>query len=296
MFSSGNRKSRRRRGRKKKSNVTLIAGTVALAISVLGGVGYAGYQYSLAERPDQYGCYVRPDQHELVIWSDFSITHQSEAQFRDYSIGAMAAYDRVPANTIISIANSGKGAHSNLIQPVFTLCKPAATAAEQKALGITEKGNLELTRDAETARKKFAAAVESMVEGARDQDDRAENSPVLEQLRSISRAPWFQSAARSLVVITDGLQNSRIAQFCKTKGHMPSFGKFADKPEYRRVKPDSFAGTDVTVLMVESVALPQSGLDYCAGYEEVRRWWEDYFTANDADSVAIEPLDLGVGS
>lgn len=297
MFANKKRKpkNRGRSRRKNNSGTLLITAIAALVIAIVGGLVYLGIEYIDANHPDEFGCYEQTDQHQTAILVDYSLIGQSETQFRDYAIGALADYDRTPANGRVHIAVSARDVHSNLLQPVFTICKPATTKTEQLALGIPADGKLVRERKAVETRDAFIAKMDEVIAGARDQDKRAKNSPLLELVRALSRAPWFQGSSRRASIIMDGIQNNRVAQFCAAKGHMPSFANFAKKPEYRRIKPDSFVGTDVTVLMVEIGVLPNKDQPYCSGLEEVRQWWENYFLDNGADNVAIEPLDYGVG-
>lgn len=297
MLMNNTRKSKRNRKSRRKgnSNAFLIAGTAALVMTAVGGLGYGGYKYAGIERPDEFGCYARNDQHQTVIYADYSLIDQSGTQLRDYAVGALATWDQTPANGRVMIATSARDTHSNLISPTFVLCKPAKTEAEQNALGIPLDGKLVRERNADEARQKFIAMMNEMIAEARNESRQAMNSPILEQVRAISRAAWFQGPSRDLTLITDGLQSSKIAQFCAVQGHMPPFGTFANKLDYQWVKPDNFIGTDVTVLMVEALALPQPSMPFCSGHEEVRTWWKDYFVGNDANTVTIEPLGLGVG-
>lgn len=293
------RRSRGRRGTRgeRGSGAALkIVAAAVMSVAALGGLSFAGYQYASKEHIDEYGCYAREDQHQSVIFIDNSLTHQSGSQLRDYMIGAMAAYRKVPANGRISIVTSARDIHANLTAPVFVMCKPAKTEREQKALGIPVDGQLVRRRNADEAQTAFKKAIKARIEETKNGDKLARNSPILEQLRAISRAPWFQGRARSLLAITDGIQATRVAEFCAKRGHMPSFDKFARKPGYQWVKPDSFGGTDVMVLMVEIGKLPNSHQPYCSGFAEVRSWWRDYFVANGADHVSVEPLGMGVGN
>ncbi len=297
MFSHKKQRSRRSRTKNRKTNsgTLRVAGTATLAATALGGLLYLGLEYSNAKHPDEFGCYEQPNQHQTAILVDYSLTGQSNTQFRDYANGALAQYDRTPANGRINIALSARGTHSNLIQPVFTICKPAQTEAEQLALGLPIEGKLQRKNKSEKARQQFIAKMAGIIQEAREQSKIAGNSPLLEFVRALSRAPWFQGTSRSLTYITDGIQHSRIGYFCAQKGHMPSFATFTKKAEYHRLKPNTFEGTNVTLLMVEIGEMPNTVYPYCSGFEEVRVWWENYFLNNGADTVSIEALDYGVG-
>ena len=114
-------------------------------------------------------------------------------------------------------------------------------------------------------------------------------------MQAISRYVGFQGRARSLVWLSDGIQNSEIVQFCAVRGHMPSADRLMQRSDYPAVAPVSFDGTYVTLLLVKSATLPQPGLKYCT-HAEMRAWWPDWFRAHGADAVRLERLRRVNGS
>ena len=100
-------------------------------------------------------------------------------------------------------------------------------------------------------------------------------SPILEQIQSISRLPSFQdqNAKRRLTIFSDMLQSTPDAAFCLRKGDMPSFQKFKQGAYFQRVKPASLNGIVVKVYVLERGNLGQ----YCSGIDELIAFWQSYF-------------------
>ncbi len=257
---------------------------------VLGGGGYVLNEYANVESISDDYCYERIDQHQSVFLIDSSFTHDmSDAQFRDLLTAHQRAYRALPANGRISIYTTAAHVNGSIPSPVFSACRPAATPAEQDAIGAPSKPAPYLRNQAADAEAEFLAAVDAVLADARDPDTAAADSPVLEQLYAISIDPGFQGLDRSLTVVTDGIQNSEIARFCSVRGDMPSFSAFETRPAYQDVRPDSFAGTQVSILLVEFGELPAPGLEHCTN-QELRNWWRDYAEANGAEHLRLTPL------
>lgn len=288
-----NRRSRRpRRGRRgDQGQAKTIAALVAIPL-VSVSVGGAGLAYYMGiEQPDGY-CYARSEQHRVAVLLDSSFTQESSpTQYRDYLTGFLRAYDQAPANAEISLITTASNRRGSILTRASTLsmCKPAATPAEQEAIGAPSYNGSYLRKQAEKARKDYVAMVEGLLADARNEARVAGDSPILEQLQAVSRYDGFQGADRSLTVITDGVQNSEIAQFCVVQGDMPSFEKFETQNRYEYVRPNQFTGVDVTFLLVERGKLPAPGIEHCSN-EEIYAWWPSYFRANGAKRVELTRL------
>ena len=262
-----------------------IAAMVTIPVATVIGGGAMLSLYADVESIGEDFCYARSDQAQSVIFVDHSFTHDmSDAQFRDLRTAFAREYDAAPANGRVSVYTTSALYNGSLPRPVFTGCRPAATQAEQEAIGAPSKPAPYLRNQAEDAEAAFLEAVDAVLEDARDPATAAGDSPILEQLQGISRDPDFQGAERTLTVITDGIQNSETARFCAVRGDMPSFASFSTRTAYQHVEPDSFAGVDVRFLLVEFGQLPGPGLEHCTN-DELRTWWPDYFEANGADGV-----------
>jgi hypothetical protein len=269
--------------------MALLATSVAVGSLILGGMALSSYMN--IEKPDDNYCYARPDQQKVAVFVDNSLRQQSEAQFRDYSTAFERAYNSAEPNALLTVFSTAADTNRSLATPVFTICKPASTPAEQAAINAPEKPAPYLARQSKEAKARYEAAVEEILLDAQDADKIANDSPILEQLRAISMTNIFAGDNRQLTVITDGFQNSEIAKFCEIEGNMPSFASFKERSDYNlTIKPRSFAGIDVKLLLVEIVKLPDPvHYPFCT-LQEKRNWWVSYFEGNDADSVELTPI------
>ena len=246
------------------------------------------------EQPNGY-CYVREDQHQVAVFLDASMTAESSAtQVRDYRTAFIRAYDNAPANALISLFTTATGGRGSLPEPVFSMCKPASTPQEQKQFDGPSKTTPYLARQAEEAKTAYLAGVEAVLSDTQNPAKAAGDSPILEQVQAISRYQGFQSEHRSLIWISDGIQNSEIARFCSVQGHMPRYQAFKKTRAYKDTKPNSFTGTDVSVLLVEFGPLPNDWAKFCSN-AELRDWWPAYFEGNEADSVELTRLRFWAG-
>lgn len=280
-----------RGGRRGRNNKSRLLASVALPIVVLAGGGMAMNAYMSLEKPDADHCYTRSDQHKVALYIDSSIrgSDLSSAQLRDYERSLQRAYDAAPVNARVSIFNSAADQNATIIEPVFTACKPAETVSEQDAIGAPSKPAPYLKRQSEEARRAYAGAVRQIIADIQNPAKTAGDSPILEQIQSVSRHKYFKGSSRSLSVITDGIQNSEIARFCAVSGHMPPYAKFEGRSAYQHIRPDSFAGTNVSFLLVEYGKLPSRNYPYCTN-DELRAWWPEYFKGNGANSVTSSRL------
>ncbi len=288
------RRSNNVRGRRDSARKRKLALLICVPASVLLLGGIVLRIQTQIERAGADYCFVRTDQHQAVISLDNSLIFEtSDAQLRGIENGAIATYDDAPANARVAVFTSASDIDAALIEPVFTICKPAATLAELKALGAPSKPAPYLKRQAEDARSEYLDALKIVLADARDEAKRARNSTLLERMQVISRHKYFSSTNRSLTVVTDGVQNSEIARFCVVKGDMPSFETFKKRAAYAHVRPESFDGTRVHLLLAEFGPKPSDIYPYCSD-EEMRTWWPDYYRGNGAEHVVTTRLPYGV--
>jgi len=284
--------ARRSRGSRRntagQSSAKLAAAVVA-PLMVFGAGGFAIFTLLDGEEIDGNYCYTREDQHQAVIWIDNSLEGQSEAQLRDYRTGMLRAWDNAPANTLIRIASTERSTSGSFAQPQFTICKPAKTPAEQEAIGAPELTLPRLARIHADAHAEFESMVDQVVSDATDGGKTALDSPILEQFQAISRYDGFTGPNRSITGITDGFNNSEAARFCTAKGALIPFERFKTRRSYSDVKPRSFEGADVTLLLIEHGQLPSPIAPYCTN-AELRDFWPDYFKGNGASSVDLRRL------
>lgn len=293
--SNRNRQSRsRKRGRRHGNGQTLkLAALGAMGAVALGGGGYAVMHLAGQERIDASFCYARADAYEVAVFLDASFTDQSSRQQqRDYETALRRAYEEAPANARISVFVTTRNVHSSLMNPAFSMCRPPATPEEQDSIGAPSDTPQRLALRAEEASNQYDELAASVLRDARDSNLSAQNSPILASLQGISRSTFFDSPNRILWAITDGLENSPTARFGAVAGDAPPFEVFAQQERYDDVRPRSFGGADVRLLLVETATLPQPGLEHITS-AELRRWYRDFFEANGAASVELTTIRFG---
>jgi hypothetical protein len=276
--------------RRQNSGKSMKITAAVLAPVLAVGLGIAALSVVTGEeKPDSDYCYKR-EQHKTAIFIDNSLRGLSESQLRDYRTGFSRAYEASPPNAKIMVFTTAAGSNGSLANPVFSICKPAATPEEQAAIGAPEKPAPYLKRHAGEAAARYAQAVDVVLRETQDNKELAGDSPILEQLRAISFHAGFAGTSRSLTVITDGIQNSELGRFCTEKDAMPPFDRFKKRSDYElNIKPRSFAGTEITLLLAEFGELPAPQLPYC-GNNEIRSWWPAYFRDNGSKSVETTRL------
>ena len=208
--------------------------------------------------------------------------------FRDLRTALDLAYEGLPPNGRLSLFANQDDRDGSIARPLFETCKPAATPGEQEAIGAPNKTAPHLARIAKEAKAAYQTARDHLLADAANEAKSALDSPILSQLQAVSRYPGA-AGWDALHIVTDGIENSEIAQFCSVQGDMPSFAKFAQKPVYDFVQPAPYTKTDVSLLLVETGVLPSRTLAYCSN-DELRRWWPDYFKANRAHNVELTRL------
>lgn len=288
-MSRSTRKRRRNHARKGNNNLKNIA-LIAAPLAVMGAGAGLLLSMPSEEKMDAEFCYARADQHQSTLFIDNSVTALSPAQLRDYERALRGTYESAPANSRIMIFTTAADSNASLVEPVASICKPAATVAEQADLGAPDKPAPYIKRRSADAAKAYMGIIAETLQDVQDVSKAAGDSPILEQLRAISRYKGFQGQDRSLTVLTDGIQNSDIARFCSHKGHLPLFAKFTQRRDYTsRIQPKSWAGTDISIMLVGGYQLPSSNMPYCTN-AEIERFWPAYFKANAADTVEINFL------
>lgn len=284
-------RSRNRSGNHTGKKLALAAVPLSLAIGGVALMLLTGGK----ETMDAQFCYARADQFRHAVFIDSSMVGHTASQLRDYQTALERAYTHAPANSKLMLFTTSADSSGSLAKPVYELCKPAQSPAEQEVIGAPSKPSPYLRKQAEEAFAAYRQATKAILRDVQDSSKAAMSSPILEQLRSISQYDGFQGGSRHLTVITDGIQNSTLAEFCRVKGHMPSFDQFSQRPDYEiTIKPHSYAQTDISLLMMEVGVLPNAVLPYCSN-NELKHWWHQYFTRNGASSVELTPLQFLTG-
>lgn len=288
------RRNNRRGGRSatpSNLNKLLLLGGIP-TITLIGG-GLAMAYYMGIEQIDGDYCFDRPDQHQRMVFLDSSLGENlSPQQIRDYKRAFENAYDDAPANSRLSLFTTALDIGGSIAEPVAEICKPAATVAEMEEIGAPSETAPYLGRQADEAKAKYDEIVGRVIVDAQDVRKMAKDSPILENIQAISRYKGFQGRNRGLTTITDGVQNTETARFCQVQGDMPPLPTFKRQRRYQDIAPDSLEGVEVDLLLVESIQLPQRGLEHCTN-DEIRQWWPEFFKANGASKVTSTRLRYG---
>ena len=284
----------RRRGRGRRNNGSgtwiKILALILLPLVVLGGGGFGLYQHMQIEKIGSDYCYARTDQAQTAVYLDYSVNgNLSGAQRRDLVEALNRAYAETPVNGKVMIFTTARDVAGSIARPVFVMCRPAEDAGEQARIGAPEQTGPRLAHIAGEARATFLAEIDRILAETQDTGKAALESPILANVQAISRYAGFQGRDRRFVWLSDGIENSETARFGGVKGDMPPVATFTQRSDYDLIKPDPLTGMHVTVLLVESIALPQTGLEFVT-HDEMRRWWPQFFKANGAASVRLERL------
>lgn len=293
--SSSRSRRRNRRGSQSPdlAKIGKIAAIVGVPVITLGAGAYFLTQSMKVERPDEMGCYERPNRPVVAIAIDASLSSDlSSEQKRGYNDVFGRAFKLAPPNARVDFYTTARDTNSAIAKPVASACKPVSTPAENAALGVPDKPAPYLKRQAEEARHAFEKLAAEMLSDVQSQDKTALDSPLFESMQSLSRSLEFQGNNRTLWWITDGINNSETARACVVKGDLPPFAVFKTQRRYSYVAPESFAGTDVNIMLVEHTRLPHRSAPYCSNFE-IREFWQGYFKANDAENVQLQILRHG---
>lgn len=287
------RSSSRSRRRRDNGQVRKLAILGAMGAVTLAGGGFGIVHLARQEPIGDDFCYDRADAHEVAVYVDSSFTGQaSRQQQRDFETALRRAYDEAPANARVSVFSTTQNIHGSLMEPVFSICRPPSTPDEQADIDAPSDTPQRLARRAREAASRYDELAAGVLQDARDENLSARNSPILASLSGISRSVYFDSSHRTLWAITDGLENSPTARFGAVAGDAPPFATFAQQARYDDVRPRSYQGADVRLLLVETATLPQPGLEHITS-TELRRWYRDYFEANGAASVELTTIRFG---
>jgi len=268
-------------------STSAIAVCSALAV---GGVGYAVVSGADTVRPDETGCYqVAGPQDSTTLWWDVS-TGWSPSQERDIQTVPERAFGSLAFNERFSLITTEADRVGDIGSARVELCGPARSSADYARHGLEKSASP--TFLANEADKLYREKVEPVVADILSRTKAsgrilAVDSPLLEQIQAISRRPELRDATgrKRLVLVTDGIQNTEIAHFCKVKGDLPPFRAFKTKPEFRRVAPAPMSGAEVTIYLI----LHASYGPYCTE-DELADFWTAYFEDAGASRVDVYRL------
>lgn len=294
------RPSSGRRGSSRRPNVPygkLLLSGVALT-ALLGTIGYFIWDEAKYITADAQGCFPgNPLAAHTVALVDSSEPRFDEAQTRDLLQGFRKLFaSGLRFQERFSLITTEEGTIGSVPQPVLTFCQSASDPEELNAIGAAPATSAYLNRQAESLNEKthdpvVRAVFDSKADAQRRQ---ARESPILEQIQSVSRLSEFGDDLphRRLIVVSDLLQSTQEAQFCVTQGHLPSFEKFKATPYYERVKPKSLNGVDVSIYMLIRNGYGEQPFPYCSE-DELRTFWTAYF--KDAGAASVDIIRLRTG-
>lgn len=295
MFINNKRKPRRGTrspSRNKPSQWLRYLSTIGIPLVMIGVFVMAFQQYINRDSfgPDENYCYVREDQNQSAIFIDNSITQHSDSQLRDIRTALTDSFHEAEPNTSLLVFTTASDTNGSIARPVFTICKPPTTPAELEAINAPSKTAPFLERQYNEAADKYSKAVDQILLDVQNPELAAKDSPILEQIRAISKYSGFHGQNRGFIIITDGIQNSSLARFGVVKNAMPPFAGFKDRLDYEMsIQPRSLDGVEVRLLLIEFGKLPSISLPYVTN-NEIKVWYYDYFKGNGAASVDITSL------
>lgn len=274
----------RKRTHKRNKNMKVIAASVALLACAAGG-GLAALNTLDTRTADRYGCFDGAAQRHTAALIDVSEPRWNGEQARSIRRYLERLYDSLAFNERLSVYTSEEDVMASVAVPRFSVCGQARTPEELKAVNAEggSAGYFQKQRE-RLYEKVLAPELDALLSETPDDGRRQPfQSPILEMIADMSRTPTLGPGSR-LVVISDLIQNSDSAQFCRVRGAMPPFSSFKGRSLYQRLKPRSLEGVEVEVLMVQRYGYGQGGLRYCYSEEELRRFWHDYLVDNGVQS------------
>jgi len=267
--------------RRLRKQLPLLFGMGSVLSILTVGLGYVGLQTYGRATADEYGCYVDAPQRSTFVLVDASEPRFNEEQARSLRSYFDQLYDGLAFNERLSIFTSEGDQVASIARSRFSLCGQARTPDELKAINASaaEAGYLRKQRQ-RLYEKKLAPELDALfADNLNESRRQLYQSPILEMIGDISRSPQLNPGSR-LVVVSDFIQNSDSARFCRAKGHMPRFSNFKKRSVYTRLKPSSLEDVEVKLLMVQRHGYGRGSLAYCYSEEELRKWWVDYLKDN----------------
>ena len=264
--------------RRLKKQLPAMLGLGSVLMAAMGGMGYMGFKAASQATADALGCYVDKPQRQTFIFVDASGPRFNDEQRRSLQSYFDQLYAGLGFNERLSVYTNEADQVASVARPRFTLCGPARSAADLEAINAPSANAGYLRKERERLYTKVLAPELRVLLAEDVPESRTQHyqSPILEMIADLSRDPAMRPGSR-LIVISDLLQNSDTAQFCRVKGDMPRFAVFARRQDFERVKPESLNGVEVEVLMIQRYGYGRAGMEYCRDEEELRDFWRDYF-------------------
>lgn len=283
----------RRRRRKNLPRLVTYASVLALSI---GGLTVAGLQSHGKATPDRLGCFEEAPQKQTIVLFDDSEPRFNDEQSRSLRRYFDGLYDSLGFNERLSVITSEGDQVGSVAKARFEVCGQATGSDQLEAVGAqaAEAGYLKKQRQ-RLYDKVLAPQLDALLATDPDEPRRQlQQSPILELIADLSRSGRLKSGTR-LVIVSDLIQNSDSAQFCRVKGAMPRFAAFEKSDIYReRLEPGSLDGVQVEVLMLQRFGYGQGDLSYCRDEEELKTFWRDFLVANGVQAPRFVRIRMGI--
>jgi len=281
--------------RRTRKQLPAMLGMGSVLVVGIIGLGYMGLQTYGKASADVYGCYDDAPQRSTFVIVDASTPRFNAEQARSLRSYFDQLYAGLAFNERLSFFTSEGDQIASVARPRFSLCGQAKTPDQLEAINAPggEAGYLRKQRErlyAKVLAPELDALLAQNVPSARTQNYQ---SPVLELIADLSRLPAMRPGSR-LIIVSDMLQNSDSARFCRRRGDMPRFSVFRKRPIFERIKPSSLDGVDVEVLLIQRYGYGQPGMEFCRDEEELRAFWRDYFIAAGVSSPSFVRIRLGI--
>lgn len=287
--------------RESRQRAMKMAGFVVIPILMVTlAYPYINAMTNMVKADMNTNCYSNmPDQNYTVSLIDYSTTNlfSDPAQMRALKTSFMEAYTLMSPNQRLDVFNTAKEASSGIAAPIYSVCKPATTAAQYAALkqhepNIPDLSQAELTYQAGKAQEAFTQKIDDLIaESQATKQSEDWDAPLFQTFKSISR--YYHARGDHidhLMIYSAGIVASQNAFWCKHRNDLPSWPNFKKRLLYQNVKPfKSFKGMTVTFLMPNILVHYRQG-KWCNG-QEIQNFWRGYFVEAGARDVDMQPLD-----
>ncbi len=280
--------------RTRKQLPKLIAASTLLTVCT-AGMGVLVMQSIGKQVADEYGCFEADYQQQTAVFVDASEPRWDVTQGRSLQTYFHQLYDELDFNERLSVYTTEGDQVASVVSPRFSVCGQARTPGELVSVNASEAQAGYLKRQKERLFETvLRPQLDQLLSQAPDQSRRQlYESPVMEMILAVSRSAKLESGDR-LVVVSDMIQNSESARFCRIKNDMPRFSAFKKRRIYRdRLKPASLSGVGIETLMLMREGYGQGGLQYCSSEEELRNFWRGYFKDNGASDAQFIRIRSG---
>ncbi len=240
-----------------------------------------------------------PDQNYTASVIDYSTTNlfADPAQMNAMKTSYMEAYTLMSPNQRFDVFTTAKDTSIGIASPIYSVCKPASTAAEYAAMkqhepNMSDLSQAQLTYQAKKAKEEFAKKIDELIAQSQAKK-RSEDwdAPLFQTFKSVSR--YYHARGdriEHLMIYSAGIVASQNSFWCKNRNDLPSWPNFKKRLLYRNVKPfKSFEGMRVTFLMPNILVHYRQG-KWC-NVQEIQDFWRGYFVEAKAQEVDMQPLD-----